>query len=176
MSLYRLVLIVVNPQLWRIGRREKGPETELKLGTYALSQNFSHSSHRSRSRSFIPNHPLVPVTVPKYYTRLVGESVDTYGTISPWNNWLIYAVFNGPTITPETICSVLHNLDCSTPNTLQLQSKENVAHLTHFLCSPEYFCPSRCCLQVARSTLSHRTMLRLNYIPIPQQGWRSGAA
>ena len=38
---------------------EKGPETELELGTYALSWSFSHSSHRPRSRSFIHNCPLV---------------------------------------------------------------------------------------------------------------------
>ena len=41
---------------------EKGPVTELKLGTYALLRSFSHMSHRSQSRSFVPNHPLVPVT------------------------------------------------------------------------------------------------------------------
>ena len=37
--------------------------------------------------------------------RLVGESVDVYYTISPWNKLLIriYAVFNGPTITSVTI-------------------------------------------------------------------------
>ena len=34
---------------------EKGPETELELGTYALAQSFSHSSHRPRPTSFIPN-------------------------------------------------------------------------------------------------------------------------
>ena len=36
---------------------EKGPVTELELGTYALSRSFIHASHQSWSRSFIPNCP-----------------------------------------------------------------------------------------------------------------------
>ena len=40
---------------------EKGPVTELELRTYALSWSFSYMSHRSQSRSFGPNRPLVPV-------------------------------------------------------------------------------------------------------------------
>ena len=31
-----------DPQLRRIGRREKGPATELQLGTYALLRSVSH--------------------------------------------------------------------------------------------------------------------------------------
>ena len=33
---------------------EKVPTTELKLGNYTLSQSFSHASHQSRLKSFIP--------------------------------------------------------------------------------------------------------------------------
>ena len=40
---------------------EKGPVTELKLGTYALMWSFSHASHRDRWRSLISHHPYVPV-------------------------------------------------------------------------------------------------------------------
>ena len=64
---YNSLLIVVNPQLWRIGDRGKGPETGLELGTYALSWIFSHASDQSRLRSFVPNRPLVLVMgVPLY--------------------------------------------------------------------------------------------------------------
>ena len=38
---------------------EKGPATALELGTYALSQSFSHTSHRDRSRSFVPHRSYV---------------------------------------------------------------------------------------------------------------------
>ena len=51
---------------------EKGPETELELGTYALLRSFSHTSHRFQSRSFVPNLPLVLVTI---------RAVDLYTTI-----------------------------------------------------------------------------------------------
>ena len=37
---------------------EKGPATELELGTYNLSQSFSYASDRSRSGSSIPNRPF----------------------------------------------------------------------------------------------------------------------
>ena len=40
---------------------EEGPVTELKLGTYVLSRSFNHTSHRSQSRSSVPNRPLVPI-------------------------------------------------------------------------------------------------------------------
>ena len=33
---------------------KKGQEVALELGTYALVWSFSHSSQRSRSRSFVP--------------------------------------------------------------------------------------------------------------------------
>ena len=41
---------------------EKGPVTEHELGAYALSWSFSHVSHRSQSRSFVPNRSLALVT------------------------------------------------------------------------------------------------------------------
>ena len=41
--------------------------TALELGTYALSQSFSHASHRNQLRSFVPHHSYVLVTgVPLY--------------------------------------------------------------------------------------------------------------
>ena len=43
--------------------------------------------------------------------------------------------------------------------------EENVAHLIHLLCSPKFFCSTRYCPRVATSARSHRTMLRLNFIP-----------
>ena len=41
----------------RKGSRKKGLATALKLGTYALSQSFSHASHEDQSISFVPHRP-----------------------------------------------------------------------------------------------------------------------
>ena len=41
---------------------EKRPATMLELGTYALSQSYSHASHEDRSRSSVPHRSYVPVT------------------------------------------------------------------------------------------------------------------
>ena len=37
---------------------EKGPATALKLGTYALSQIFSHASHGDQLRCLIPHRSM----------------------------------------------------------------------------------------------------------------------
>ena len=42
--------------------RENGPVTELELRSYSPSRSCCYASHQSRSRSSIPNRPLVPVT------------------------------------------------------------------------------------------------------------------
>ena len=58
------------------GDRGKGPVTELELGTYALSQSFSHTSHpRSQARSSVPNlvRPLL---------RAIGDGGSRLGTVA----------------------------------------------------------------------------------------------
>ena len=55
---------------------EKGPATAIKLGTYALSRSFSHTSHGDRPRSSVPHRPYVPYRWSLFPCRLFLRSFE----------------------------------------------------------------------------------------------------
>ena len=69
---------------------EKGPATQLKLGTYTLLRSFSHASHQSQSRSFVPSHPYVCMYVLATGVSLSSGRLTHENTFYTWQRLTKY--------------------------------------------------------------------------------------